>query len=220
MCKNSRNLPTPWADFQIHPLLGPYFTQPLVTLRTRIALTIDGLCVENNLVRNATTNEERPALRIALAHERHSTVVIIPVQSDGRCVLVGRYRYAIGRWSLEFPRCELGPNGAGWKHPASEWLLEVTGFKAEKMAVLGAVDIDPSALSTSAIVMLAEECSAVQTKPADTSELIAGTLPIKFEDLDALVRQGEITCGLTLSAICIYRAQRQVAGMPHSPGSP
>ncbi len=211
MGKRPRNPVTPWANFPIQGLLGPHFMQPLVTQRTRVALQIETLRVEHNLVRNEATQEERLALRVALAHELQSMVVIIPVQSDGRCVVVGRYRYAIARWSLEFPRCELRAGDAGWKQPAIEYLLEATGLKAEKMTLLGAVEIDPSAVSTSAVVMLAEECSAAQIKPPDASELFAGTLPLEFADLDPLVCRGEVTCGLTLSALCLYRAQLQVA---------
>ena len=42
-------------------------------------------------------------------------VVIVPFLDDGRLVLLGRYRYAVGHWSIELPRFWGQTSDAGWQ---------------------------------------------------------------------------------------------------------
>jgi hypothetical protein len=44
-------------------------------------------------------------------------------------------------------------------------------------------------------------------RPADPAALIAGCVALAADELDALMRRGEVNCGATLSALCLYRAQ-------------
>ena len=136
------------------------------------------------------------------------SAVIIPVLPGGQFVLVGRYRYALARWSIEFPRFEARTSDEGWKKSAQQSLLESTLLQADPMQLLGAIQAEPSLLAPSTLVILAEECAARPVRTASPDGLIAGTVTIAPERLDELIRHGEISCGVTLAALALYSARR------------
>jgi len=92
---------------------------------------------------------------------------------------------------------------------ALSMILGDAGMKAEEMRLLGAIQADPALISISTIVILAEGCLGPPTKPADAVGLIAGRIALTSEELDDLTRRGEIACGTTLAALCLYRAQQR-----------
>ncbi len=200
-----------WVDLQIQKMIGSNFPHPIATQQVRVTSESAQLRVEHNLVRNAATFEEGLALRIALPDEGQCVAVTIPVLGDGRLLLVGRYRYPVGRWSIEFPRAICQMREAGWRQPAEENLLRDTGLKPDKWRLLGAVQIDPALMSIIALVILAEGCAGLQEKAWDTTELIAGSVAVTLDELDDLVRRGEVVCVVTLAALCLYRAQLQAS---------
>jgi hypothetical protein len=181
--------------------------QPIANVESRVVFEDALVRIEANRVRNAATQIEETALRIAPASESDHQFAIVPVLDDGRFLLVGRYRYALGRWSLEFPRFWTQSSDAGWEHAAAENLLKSTGLVADQMRLLGAVEVDPALTSISMLVIHAADCGALPAKPADPSALIAGCVALAADEIDALMRRGEVSCGATLSALCLYRAQ-------------
>jgi hypothetical protein len=198
-----------WADLQIQRMLRSGATHPVATQQVRIAFESAELRVEENLVRNAEASWERFMLRIALPDEGQCVAVTIPVLDEGRLLLVGRYRYPVGRWSIEFPRAVFQMRDAGWRQPAEENLLKDSGLKADQWRLIGAVQVDPALMSASALVILAEGCSQSHEKAFDPVELIAGSVAVTLSELDDLLRRGEVVCGVTLSALCLYRAWLQ-----------
>ena len=82
-----------------------------------------------------------------------------------------------------------------------------TGLVADQMRLLGAIEVDPALTSISMLVIHAADCGALPAKPADPSALIAGCVALAADEIDALMRRGEVSCGATLSALCLYRAQ-------------
>ncbi len=208
-------------------LVGVHIDHPLATTQQHVAWENAALRVECNQVRNVNTLEDRLAVRIVPAVEAYYSAIVVPLASDGRLHLIGRYRYPISRWSLEFPRFDLENGDGGWKDTAETDLFRITGLQAERMSLLGAVEIDPALLSTSAVVILAEGChpAASQKKPKampsrrteieslppgdEPDDLVAGTLALSLVDLAEWVRHGQVTCGVTLAALSLYRATVQ-----------
>jgi hypothetical protein len=152
------------------------------------------------------------------AVEPYYPAVVIPVGSDGGLYLVGRYRYAISRWSIEFPRFDLDSSDAGWKNGAEAELRRATGLTAEQMRLLGAIQIDPALMTLTTIAILAQGCSPASDEPAATSgpsaasrppasEVIAGSVAVSLPQMLELVERGEIVCGVTLAALALYRAR-------------
>jgi hypothetical protein len=218
------SMPGSWAERQLERLVGRELEHPLATTQQHVAWENAALRVECNLVRNHRTLEDRLAVRIVPAVEPSYSAVVVALAPDGRLHVVGRYRYATSRWSIEFPRFEFESGDAGWKESAEADLFRITGLKAAKMSLLGAIEIDPALLSTSSIIILAEGCRLAVSpkrkkstaKAADLSqgepapehdELVAGCVALPLTDLYELVAGGEITCGVTLAALSLYRAR-------------
>jgi len=218
------SMPGSWADRQIRRMIGPDVQHPLATTHTHVAWENPTLRLECNLVRNMVTSEDGFAVRITPAVDPYYASVVIPLAPDGRLRLVGRYRYPIARWSIEFPRFDLDSSDAGWKDAAQADLRRATGLSAKRMNLLGAIQVDPALISTTTVVILAQGCTHVRVKsksstaggagggpeiPSGLDELIAGSVALPLVELSELVERGEITCGVTLAALSLYRARLQ-----------
>jgi len=206
-------MPGDWAAGQIQRMMGSHAEHPLATTLTHVAWESPLLRLECNLVRNLTTAQDDFVVRIAPAVEPYYPAVVIPVGPDGNLHLLGRYRYAIGRWSIEFPRFEFDSSDAGWKDRAENDLGRVTGLAAEEMSLLGAIQVDPAWMTITNVVILAQGCvpaaiSGSSAAPgASASEVIAGRLAVSLAQMSQLVERGEIVCGVTLAALALYRAR-------------
>jgi hypothetical protein len=215
------SMPGNWAERQIQRMIGSQLGHPVTTTQTHVAWENPLLRVEYNLVRNAATLEDQFALRITPAADPYYQAVVVPLAPDGRLHLVGRYRYPIGRWSIEFPRFDFDSSEAGWKSAAEADLLRVTGLTATHMSLLGIIEIDPSLMSTSTVVILAQGCRlpdaptksgdkkrrAERDTPPAANALVAGSVALPLVELAELVERGEIVCGVTLAALSLYRVR-------------
>jgi hypothetical protein len=194
---------------------------PLATTHTHVAWESPHLRLECNLVRNLETSQDGFAVRITPAVDPYYAAVVVPVALDGRLYMVGRYRYAIARWSIEFPRFDLDSSEAGWKEAAEADLCRNTDLAAASMNLLGAIQIDPALISTSTVVILGQGCTRRRSRVKSSAvvgaaapdaaggagELIAGSLAVSLAELSELVERGEIVCGVTLAALSLYRAR-------------
>lgn len=214
-------MPGSWVDRQIRRMLGHDVLHPLATTHRHVAWENPTLRLECNLVRNVATSVDGFAVRITPATDPTYAAVVVPVSPGGRLHLVARYRYAIARWSIEFPRFEFDSSDAGWKGSAEADLRRATGLSARRMHLMGEVLIDPALMSNSTIVILAEGCTrgrvkakvgatTPQTPPASSEreELIAGSLVLSRDELVDLAARGEIACGVTLAAWALYQARQ------------
>ncbi len=164
------SMPHRYSEHDLEHFVGLHADHPLSTTQQHVAWENNLLRVECNLVHHLQTLEDRQAVRIMPAAESYYAAVVVPVASDDRFHLVGRYRYAVDGWSLEFPRFDLETGDDGWKDAAGVDLLRIAGLKAERLVLLGALQIDPALLSTSAVVVLAEGC-----RPAASTKLATAT---------------------------------------------
>jgi hypothetical protein len=57
------------------------------------------------------------------------------------------------------------------------------------------------------LVIHAVDCGALPAKPASVAGLIAGCVALAADEMDALMRRGEVSCGATLAALSLYRTQ-------------
>lgn len=218
------SMPRNWTDRQIQRLIGPDVEHPLATTERRVAWENADLRLECNVVRNTATLEDQLAVRITPAVDPYYGAVVVPLDRDRRVTLIGHYRYPIGRWSIEFPRFAFNSTESGWKEAAEADLTRMTGLVAARIRLLGAIQIDPALVSTSTVVLLAEDCTAERaaTKPkptkadgagnADASKpggLIAGSIVVPLDELSRLVARGDVACGVTLAALALYRSIRR-----------
>ncbi len=217
------SMPRNWPAQKIERLVGAQVEHPLDTKQRNIAWENSALRVECNRVHNVLTLEDELAVRIAPSEEPYYTAIVLPRSTDNRFHLVGRYRYPVGRWSVEFPRFDLENGDAGWRDAAADDLFRIAGLSTERMTLLGAIHLDPSLLTTMAVVILAEGCQLAarsrQTPPAsapstadeqnqEPDQLVAGSVALPQEELFELIQQGEILCSVSLAALTVYRASQ------------
>jgi hypothetical protein len=206
-CMAAGDEPKSWTELEIQRLLGSSFQHPLITEQAHTACQDERLKVEFNEVRNVATRQSGRLVRVLSVDEANYAAVIIPVLPGGQFVLVGRYRYPLDRWSIEFPRFESRTSDDGWKETAENSLLKGTLLQAGRMQLLGAIQAEPSLLAPSTLVILAEEYTARTARTASPDELIAGAITMAPERLDQRIRHGEISCGVTLAALTLYGAR-------------
>ena len=177
-----------------------------ITRGKLVTLEDDNVDIRHHQSRGAIAFAEEFAVHPGSSGESQYAAITIPLLDDGRLVLVGRDREPLAAWSLELPRSEWLNDDGGWKRPTAAILLRDTGLTARQFRLLGTLSVDPALLSRKTVVVLAEGCRGSTLRPADAGSLVAGPLAVTPAELDELIRQGDITCGVTLAASCLYWA--------------
>jgi hypothetical protein len=196
--------PQNWSEFEAQRLVGAGLVHPLTTEEVRSVCENDTFRVEQNRVRVTGLDEAREAIRAVSLDDTHYEAVLVPMLDDGRLLLVNRYRYAIERWSVEFPRFAGQTSDEGWKHSVEENLRKRIGMTSGKMTLLGGIYPDAATTAISTIVILAEGCAQQGPMATDPRDLVAGAFGETPDEINRLVRRGEITCGVTLAALALY----------------
>lgn len=134
-------------------------------------------------------------------------VVVVPVGPDSMA-LVPTYRYPVGAASLEFPRggCEPG------EHPeqaAVRELREEAGLETSSVRDIGLIHADTGLIETGIHVCCATVLSA-ERKAArpEVMESVAEPVWVSQDEMLDWLRQGRITCGVTIAAYALVMAER------------
>jgi len=128
---------------------------------------------------------------------RGVAVGVVPIDAQGRVVLVGQHRYVMDEYTWELPEGAANPDErSALQVAAARELREETGFTAARWDDLGGVQLSNSATDEIGHLFLARELSAGQAEP-DPSEELA----VKRVDLGEAYRMamaGELTESLTV----------------------
>ena len=129
--------------------------------------------------------------------------VILPITSDGNLVLVNQFRPSLNKWLLELP--------AGTRegdedplHCAQRELEEETGYSAEKFTSLGQVTPLAGFCDEIQHLFVAKQLEQTNRLACDEDEIIE-LLPFSMSEIEAAIRQGELTDAKTIA--CIYKAK-------------
>ena len=204
--------PRTWSDFDIRKIVGADLMEPIQTEQSAVVHADDRLCVQVNRVRNVATNEAWQSLRVVPVDVAQYVAVIVPVLRDGRLLFVGRYRYALERWTIELPRFWSVTDDAGWKYVANDQLHRHVGIDAKKLTLWGAIQPDSARAAGNTVVIRAEDCVQRATRPADPRALVAGTVGIAPDELYRLILRGDVDCGVSLAALHLYDAHARRSG--------
>ena len=130
--------------------------------------------------------------------------MVIPITDDRRIILVNQFRYLCERESLEFP-CGSLQDGKSYLETAQMELQEETGYKADKMQVIG--EFNPYNGITTEIckVFLAGQLKRGDAKCDDTEEF--ELVYCSPEGMDRMIRAKSIWDGMTLAAWMMTRHQ-------------
>ena len=130
-----------------------------------------------------------------------SGVAVLPIDHDGRVLLVSQFRYALGRMSLEVVSGAL-EEGEDAREGARRELREEIGVEANELIALGHIDLDTSVVSARVNLFIARGLRRGE-KDEDATEQLK-TIEIEFKDALRQVMESEIThapsCVLLLKA--------------------
>lgn len=137
-------------------------------------------------------------------------VNIVPVTPDDQVVMVRQFRHGSQSLTLEIPGGMVDP-GEAPRETAARELLEETGYRAERVVPLGAVNPNPALFRNRVHTYLAERCvkvAAVQNEGAE--ETVVELVPIA--EIPALVRGGAIDHALVLAGLYQWELLRRAGG--------
>ncbi len=138
---------------------------------------------------------------------RHKgAVAIVPVQDDGRIVMVRQFRLAAGRRLLEVPAGGLEP-GEDPAECAIRELQEEAGFYPGKLTRLGGIYTAPGYTSEYIHLFMATDLrpSVLQSDPDEFLEVVT----LSLDEVLGLIERGEVEDGKTIAALLL--AARRLA---------
>lgn len=131
------------------------------------------------------------------------SVVVLPVLSDKRIVLVRQYRHATGGylWELVAGRMEPGEDP---KQGAARELLEETGYRAAKLSVFLELFPTPGFLEERMFLLLAEGLSEGAAQPEEDEKLlVAAYAPAQLEEM---IRTRKLRDAKSIAGLLYYFA--------------
>jgi ADP-ribose pyrophosphatase len=134
-------------------------------------------------------------------------VNIIPITADDQVVMVRQYRHGSREVTLEIPGGLMDPEDTPEGAAARE-LLEETGYRAEELKKIGAVNPNPAIFNNRCYTFLALDATKVGDPMPDQTEDIEVAL-IPLVDIPELIRQGKIDHAIVISAFYSYFLQLQ-----------
>lgn len=138
------------------------------------------------------------------AKTRGGCAMVIPVLPDGRFVMMREYRFLDDVVSVEFP-------GGGIEHgqtPEEAARLELrqeVGYEAAEMQQIGQSSPDMGVVIDPTYFFVARDISFVGTAHEEMERL--EPFIATADEIDAMIREGKIINGQTLSAWAFFRAQ-------------
>ena len=132
--------------------------------------------------------------------------VTFPLSEKGRTVLIRQYRFAVEKEMWETCAGGLEQGEAAMESAARE-LREEMGLQAERLEHLGHVDPTPSVIVHGGEVFLAHvrDADLDGLKPPPKEDQITDLRVVTLEELDDMVRKGEVTCGFLLTALALVK---------------
>jgi ADP-ribose pyrophosphatase len=139
------------------------------------------------------------ATRDMIAHP--GSVVVMPVQDDGKIVLIRQYRYAARQylWELVAGRIDAGENA---KQAAKRELIEETGLRAKKIRVFLEFWPSPGFLEEKMFVLLAEGITQGEAEPEEDEKIDAKAFT--RAEIEQMLRSGALHDGKTISSLLYY----------------
>jgi 8-oxo-dGTP pyrophosphatase MutT (NUDIX family) len=136
-------------------------------------------------------------------HFHNIAVGIIPIDAQGRVILVGQHRYPLDYYSWEIPEggCLIAQETP--ETAAQRELQEETGFVAARWDYLGQMVVSNSTTDEVAHFFLARELTAGRPQPDATEEILVKTMD--FEEAYRQAMDGEITESLTVVGLARAR---------------
>lgn len=129
--------------------------------------------------------------------EGGKAVAILPFYKD-KIILIKNFRHATRNWELEIPR-GFGEKNITAEDNARKELLEETGLSAKRLVLIGTLNIDTAARSSSPAYLFYAEVTELKSSISGSEEVISGTLCLNITEFEDMIKQGNITDSFTIS---------------------
>jgi 8-oxo-dGTP pyrophosphatase MutT (NUDIX family) len=144
--------------------------------------------------------------------EHLSAVAVVPVEPDGRVVLIRHYRHAVGTTLVEIPAGKLDVDGEAPEAAARRELLEEVGLDADTFEQLTCFYNSSGWTDETTTIYLAGDARPGATPEgfvADGEEADLEIVRVPLADAVAMVHRGEINDAKTVIGLLL--ADRQLA---------
>jgi len=129
------------------------------------------------------------------------SVVVLPVQKDGKIVMVRQYRHSVRQflWELVAGRIDRGESP---KRAAARELLEETGYKAKRFKLMMKIFPTPGFLEERLFVFLATDLIEGEAQPEFDEKIISHSYNLK--ELKQMMTKGELSDAKSIAGILYY----------------
>lgn len=153
--------------------------------------------------RDEVFNHNGTPLTYSVIETQHPSVFIIALNSDGKVLLEYNYRYTIHQESWELPAGHT--DGEDSLTAAKRELREETGFISDEWTDLGVVYQAVGVAKMPMHVCIARNVQIADTTPQETDEQIIKYQFFAPEEVDQLIRDGEIISAGEIAAYCMAK---------------
>jgi ADP-ribose pyrophosphatase len=136
--------------------------------------------------------------------EHKGAAAIVPVDKDGKIIMVRQYRNAIEKWSLEIPAGGLNP-GEDMKTCATRELEEETGYQSTKVEHL--IDLYTTVAFCNEKIGIYYTNELIESKQNLDEDEFVTIERYTLDELVSLIFKGEIDDAKTISAILAYKTK-------------
>jgi ADP-ribose pyrophosphatase len=134
--------------------------------------------------------------------QTNGSSMVVPLDNEGKILLVNQYRYLLDRESLELP-CGSVKDGSSYEKTAAQELEEETGFAAGRLELIGVFNPYNGVTDEMCNVYLGSDLKFVGARPDDTEEFeLKRMLPA---EIDEEIGRGAIWDGMTIAAWAIAK---------------
>jgi len=133
--------------------------------------------------------------------ELRPSIGVVALNATGEIVLVGQWRYPLGRYSWEIPRGGSMPGESDLEAVARRELKEEAGVEAESWQPLAKVDLNNGVTDDVEHLFLATKLRSGDNRPDPEEELAVRWVP--FERAVRMVMSGDITEVCSVAAILL-----------------
>jgi ADP-ribose pyrophosphatase len=130
-------------------------------------------------------------------------VVVLPFTPDGDVVVIEEWRQAVGRVNRGLPAGTVDPDDDDLDAVARRELAEETGYEADTLSYLCAIEPANGLLDSVHHYFLARGCEPTAERDLDFNESIRVEVT-EYDDLLAAVLDGEIRDGRTVLGVTRY----------------
>jgi len=131
-------------------------------------------------------------------HFKNQATGVVPIDENGRVILVGQYRFPLRAYSWEIPEGG-GPHAATALESAQRELREECGLAAGNWQEIVGVDLSNSVTDERGTLFLAWELSEVGGEPDETE--ILQVARVNFWEAVERVKRGEIRDAMSVAAL-------------------